>query len=84
MISEDELSKLILDYYDSSEDEWNRSIFEYIPMPRAFTLDSMIQRRARDIAFPMDNEVINCFYPYDKDESLKIEQSKPKVWNLLG
>ena len=46
MISEDELSELIFYYYDSSEDEWDPSTFEYIPIPLAFTPYSMIQRRA--------------------------------------
>ena len=44
----------------------------------------MMQRRAPDIAFPMNGEVINCPYPCETDESLKVEQKKPKVWDLLG
>ena len=44
----------------------------------------MMQRRTRDIAFLMDGEVINCFYSYEIGESLKVEQNKPKVQDLLG
>ena len=84
MISEDELSKLIFDYSNSSKDEWDPSTFEYISMLQAFTFHSLIQRRARDIAFTIDGEVINCSYPHETEESLKIEQSKPEVWDLLG
>ena len=73
MISEVKLFNLILDCYDSSEDEHDPSIFEYISMPRAFTPHSMMQRRIRDIAFPMDGEVINYSYSYEIDESLKVE-----------
>ena len=32
----------------------------------------------------MDGEVINRSYSYETDESLKIEQNKPEVWDLLG
>ena len=64
---------MILDYYDSSEDEQEPSIFEYISMPRAFTPHSMMQRRTRDIAFLMDGKVINCSYSYETDKSLKVE-----------
>ena len=32
----------------------------------------------------MNGEVIDCPYPYEIEESLKIEQSKPRVWDLLG
>ena len=84
MISEDEILSLILDCHDSNEDEQDPAIFEYISMPRAFTPHSMMQRRAHDIAFLMDGEVINCPYPCETDESFKIEQNKPKVWDLLG
>ena len=43
-----------------------------------------MQRKGRDIAFPMDGEVIDCPYPCETDESLKVEQNKPEVWDLLG
>ena len=84
MISKDELFSLIIDYYDSSEDEQDPSILEYISMPRAFTPHSMMQRRTMDITFLMDGEVINCSYTYKIDESLKVEQNKLEVWDLLG
>ena len=84
MISEDEILNLILDCYDSNEDEQDPSIFEYISMRQAFTPHSMMQRRTRDIAFPMNGEVINCPYPYEIEEILKVEQNKPGVWDLLG
>ena len=32
----------------------------------------------------MVGEMINCSYSYEIDESLKIEQDKLEVWNLLG
>ena len=84
MILEDELLNWIFDYYDSSEDEWDPTIFEYISMLRAFTPHSIMQRRTRDIAFLMDGEVINCSYSYEMDESLRVEQDKLEVWDLLG
>ena len=83
MISEDELFDLIIDYHDSSEDEQDPSIFEYILMPWAFTPPSMMQSRSRDIAFPMDGEVINCSYSYETDKSLKVEKNKPEVFGLI-
>ena len=79
MISEYELFSLIIDCYDSSEDEQDPSTFEYISMPWAFTPYSMMQKRIRDIVFPMDGEVINYSYSYETDESLRIEQDKLKV-----
>ena len=42
MISEVELFNLILDWYDSSEDEHDPSTFEYILMPQAFTPHSIL------------------------------------------
>ena len=53
-------------------------------MPRASTPHSMMQRRTRDIAFQMNGEVIDCTYPYEIEESLKVEKNKPGVWDLLG
>ena len=44
----------------------------------------MMQRRTHDIAFPMNGEVIDCPYPYETEERLKVEQNKPEVWELLG
>ena len=32
----------------------------------------------------MDGEVIDCPYPRETDESFKVEQNKPEVWDLLG
>ena len=43
-----------------------------------------MQRKTRDIAFPMDGEVISDSSSYEIDESLKVEQGKPEVWDLLG
>ena len=40
---------------------------------------SMMQKRTRDVAFPMDGEVINWSYSYETDESLKVEENKLKV-----
>ena len=53
-------------------------------MPRVFTPHSMMQRRVRDITFLTDGEVIDCLYPYEIDESLKVKQNKPEVRDLLG
>ena len=84
MILEDELFNLIIDCYDSSEDEQDPSIFEYISMPQAFTPHLIMQRRTSDITFSMDGEVINYSYSYEIDESLKVKQDKLEVWDLLG
>ena len=43
-----------------------------------------MERRTRDIAFPMDGEVINYSYSYETDENLKVKQNKPEVRDLLG
>ena len=32
----------------------------------------------------MDGKVISCSYSYEIDESLRIEQDKLEVWDLLG
>ena len=53
-------------------------------MPRAFTPHSMIQRKTKEITFPIDGKVINYSYSYETDESLKVEQNKLEVWDLLG
>ena len=53
-------------------------------MLRAFTPHLMMQRRTHDIAFPMNGEVIDYPYPYKIEESLKVKQNKPGVWDLLG
>ena len=84
MILKDELISLVVNCYDSSKDEQDPSIFEYISNPRAFTPHSMMQKRTSNITFSMDGEVINYYYSYEKDESLRVKQDKPKVWDLLG
>ena len=84
MILEDELFSLIVDCYDSNGDEKDPSTFEYISMPRAFTPHTMMQRRTRYITFSIDGKVINCSYLYEIDKSLKVEQNKLEVWDLLG
>ena len=84
MISEDKLFNLIVNCYDSSENEQDPSTFEYISIPRAFIPHFMIQRRTRDTTLPMDSEMIKCSYSYEIDDNLKVEQNKLKVWDLLG
>ena len=30
----------------------------------------------------MNGDVIDCPYPYEIDENLKVEQNKPELWDL--